>query len=81
MINTRALKRLTAGWGQYLTYQKVQNTLINTATADAINVQFGIGFISSVGLIIINTLVSVIEFHLVKADILFLLCLVNIDVL
>jgi hypothetical protein len=81
MINTGALKRSTAGWGQYLAYQKVQNTLINTATAGAINVQFGIGSTSSVGSITVHTLVGAIEFHLVKADTPFLLCLADIDTL
>jgi hypothetical protein len=82
IIDTGASKRSsTAGWGQYLAYQKVQNTLINTATAGAINVQFGIGSTSSVSLITVYTPVGAIEFHLVKADTLFLLCLADIDTL
>ncbi len=47
----------------------------------AINVQFGIGSTSSVGLIIINTPVGNIEFHVVKADTPFLLCLADMDTL
>jgi len=83
MIDTGASKRSTAGWGQYLAYQKTHNnnTTINTTTAGAINVQFGIGSTSSVGSIMINTLVGAIEFHLVKADTPFLLCLADIDTL
>jgi hypothetical protein len=81
IINTRASKRSTAGWGQYLVYQKVQHTPINTVTAGAINVQFGIGSTSSVGSTTVNTPVSAIEFHLVKADTSFLLCLADIDTL
>jgi hypothetical protein len=78
MINTGALRQLTAGWGQYLAYQKVQNILINIITTGVINVQFGIGFTTSVGLITVNTPVGAIEFHLVKANTLFLLCLADI---
>jgi hypothetical protein len=81
MIDTGASKRSTAGWGQYLAYQKVQNTPINTATAGAINVQFGIGSTSSVGSITVDTPVGAIEFHLVKADTPFLLCLADMDTL
>jgi hypothetical protein len=81
MIDTGASRRSTAGWGQYLAYQKVQNTLIDTTTAGAINVQFGIGSTTSVGSITVNTPVGAIEFHLVKADTLFLLCLADIDTL
>ena len=75
MIDTGASKRSTAGWGQYLAYQKVQHTPIDTTTAGAINVQFGIGSTSSVGSITVDTPVGAIEFHLVKADTPFLLCL------
>ena len=50
-------------------------------TAGAINVQFGIRSTSSVSLITINTLVGNIEFHVVKANTPFLLCLANMDTL
>jgi hypothetical protein len=65
MIDTRASKRSTAGWGQYLAYQKTHNTTIDTTTAGAINVQFGIGSTSSVGSVVIYTLVGTVEFHIV----------------
>jgi len=82
MIDTRASKRSTAGWGQYQAYQKTHNNAtINTMTAGAINVQFGIGSTSSVGSITINTPVGNIEFHVVKADTPFLLCLADMDTL
>jgi len=66
-----------------LAYQKTynNNTTINTTIAGAINVQFGIRSTSSVGLIMINTLVGAIEFYLVKADTPFLLCLADMDTL
>ena len=38
IINTGALKRLTAGYRQYLAYRETQNTAIDTLKAGAINV-------------------------------------------
>ena len=55
--------------------------MINTTTAGAINIQFGIGSTSSVSLITIDTLVGNIEFHIIKANTPFLLCLTNMDTL
>ena len=81
MINTRALKRLIVGYGQYLAYRKTYNTVINTLKAGAINVQFGIGSTSSIGSVIVNTPVGNVEFHIIKADIPFLPCLADIDIL
>ena len=38
MINTRALKKLTVNYRQYLVYKKIYNTVINTLKASVINV-------------------------------------------
>jgi len=38
MIDIGALKRLIAGYGQYLAYRKTHNTIIDTLKAGAINV-------------------------------------------
>jgi len=38
MINIEALKRLTAGYRQYLAYRKTHNTIIDTLKASAINI-------------------------------------------
>lgn len=85
MIDTGASKRSTAGWGQYQAYQKSQgqgyDTDIDTTTAGAVNVQFGIGSTPSIGSIMINTPVGYVEFHVVKADTPFLLCLADMDAL
>ena len=81
MIDTGASKRSTAGYGQYLAYRETQNTVIDTSKAGAINVQFGIGSTSSIGSITVNTPVGNIEFHIVKADTPFLLCLADMDTL
>ena len=38
MINIKALKKLIAGYGQYLICKKTYNTIINTLKANAINI-------------------------------------------
>src|SRR6266702_6101716 len=81
MINTRASKRSTAGYRQYLAYRKTYNTVINTLEAGTINIQFSISSTPSIGSITVNTLVGNIKFHIVKADIPFLLCFIDIDTL
>jgi len=45
----------------------------------AINVQFGIGLTVLIGLVAIKTLISLVNFYVVKADTPFLLCLADID--
>jgi hypothetical protein len=45
----------------------------------AINVQFGIGLTALIGLVKVKTLISLVNFHIVKADTPFLLCLADID--
>jgi len=47
--------------------------------ARAINVQFSIGLTASIKSIIVKTLISLVNFHIVKADTPFLLCLIDMD--
>ena len=70
MIDTGASKVSTAGFGQYLAYQNTidSTATLNTTTAGAINVQFGIGSTPSVGSLTVHTPVGVVEFHIVQAD-------------
>jgi hypothetical protein len=85
MIDTGASKRSTAGYGQYLAYKKVcdttVDTTIDTTEAGAVNVQFGIGSTPSIGSIVVDMPVGRAEFHIVKADTPFLLCLKDMDTL
>ena len=81
MIDTGALKKSIAGYRQYLTYRKIHNTAVNILKAGTINVQFGIGSTPSIGSVIVNTLVSNVEFYIIKANIPFLLYLIDIDIL
>jgi hypothetical protein len=45
----------------------------------AVNVQFGIGLTALIRLVVVKTLISLVDFHIVKADTPFLLCLTDID--
>jgi hypothetical protein len=59
VINTGALNRSTAGYGQFLAYQQhVKNIDINKATAGALTIQFGISSTSSIGSVCLVTSVG-----------------------
>ena len=47
--------------------------------AGAVNVQFGIGLTALIRSVIVKTLISLVNFHIVKADTPFLLYLIDID--
>jgi hypothetical protein len=81
MIDTGASKKSTAGYGQYLAYKKTTPVDVNidTTYAGAVNVQFGIGSTASIGSISVDTPIGVVNFHIVKADTPFLLCLADMD--
>jgi len=45
----------------------------------AVNVQFGISLTALIKLVAVKTPISLVNFHIVKADTPFLLCLTDID--
>ena len=81
MIDTGASKKSTVGYGQYLAYKATinKNADINTTQTRAVNVQFGIGLTALIRLVTVKTLIGLVDFHVVKADTPFLLCLTDID--
>src|ERR1700733_12635378 len=81
IINIGASKKSTVGYRQYLIYKATinNNTDINTTRTRAINVQFGISLTILIRLVIVKTLISLVNFHIVKADTPFLLCLADIN--
>jgi len=83
IIDTRALKLSTIGWGQYLAYKYTidTTTLINDSTVGVVYVQFSISFTLFIGLLTVKSLVGIVDFYVVKADTLFLLSLADIDFL
>jgi len=52
---------------------------INTMQTRAVNIQFGISLTVLIGLVAVKTLIGLVNFHVVKADTPFLLCLTDID--
>ena len=80
MINIEASKHSTADYGQYLAYQKyIEDTSINAEKARAVNVQFDIEEISFIDSIMIIMSVGTIEFHVIRANTFFLLCLIDMN--
>ena len=79
MIDTDASKYSTVDYEQYLAYKTIHEVNIDSTKARTIYVQFGIGSISSIDSIDIATPIDRIEFHIIKADTSFLLCLVDLD--
>ncbi len=80
MIDTGASKRSIAGYRQFLAYtKKIKHVQVHKSRARAVNVQFGIGSTSSIGSLLLDTLIGIVEFHVVEADTSFLLCPEEID--
>ena len=82
MIDTGASKRSTAGYGQFQAFQRLDTSVqLDTTTQGMVNVQFGIGSTPSIGSAKVTTPIGTIEFHIVKVDTPFLLCLADMDYL
>ena len=80
MVDTRASKRSTGGYGQFLTLQKQDSAVqLNIATQGIVNVQFGIGSTSLISSARVSIPIGTVEFHIVKVNTPFLLCLADID--
>ena len=80
MIDTGASRRSTAGCGKYLAYKKkIKHVRVDKSRAGAVNVQFGIGSTLSIGSLLLDTPIGIIEFYVVEAETPFLLCLEDMD--
>jgi hypothetical protein len=81
IIDTRASRVSTAGFGQYLAYQGTidSNATLDKSTAGAVSVQFGIGSTALIGSLTLQTPVRTVQFYVVKANTPFLLCLADLD--
>ena len=81
IINIGTSKKSTIGYRQYLIYKATTNNNadIHITQTGAINVQFGIGSTALIRLVTVKTPISPVNFHIVKADTPFLLCLIDID--
>jgi hypothetical protein len=79
LVDTGAAVRSTAGLNQFQALQRVQRVPLNTSTAGQAKIMFGIGETSSLGTADVKTPIGTVTFHIVPADVLFLLCLEDID--
>ena len=52
---------------------------IDIMQTGAVNVQFGISLTALIGLVKVKTLIGLVDFYVVKADIPFLLCFADMD--
>jgi hypothetical protein len=81
MIDTGAAGKFTAGYNQYTVYKKLfGETPIGTSQEEAVKATFSIGLTTLIGSITILTLIGQCEFHIINANIPFLLSLAEIDV-
>ena len=83
LVDTGASRVSTGGFGQFLAYQKdVDPTAtLDTSSQDPRKITFGIGKTQAVGTLTIDTPIGVVTFHIVEADVPFLLCLDDLDIL
>ena len=79
MIDTETSRYSTIGYGQFLAYNKIIETAINSAKTETIHVKFDIESISFIKSIIITIFINQIEFYVIKIDTFFLLCLADFD--
>lgn len=80
MIDTGAAGKSTAGYNQYIAYEKLfGKTPIDTGQEGAVKATFGIGSTTSIGSITIPTPIGQCEFYIVNANTPFLLSLAEMD--
>ena len=80
LIDSNAATRSTDDIGQLKVLQKIDNTIqLNQSTAESTNFVFDIENIGSIKSINISTSIGPITFHIISVNILFLLCLADLD--
>jgi hypothetical protein len=80
MIDRKTFRHSTIDHGKYLAYKKhVHVASLNVIIVDTVNVQFDIESIKFIDSIIIQMLIRSIEFHVIKANTLFLFSWIDIN--
>ena len=79
IINTGATHNSSVGYNQYLALRREQNVNINTNKAGSARFKFGISEALLKGTIAVQSLIGIVEFHVINADTPFLLCLQDLD--
>ena len=75
MLDTSVSVILTAGIGQVTAYIRDFNATIEKQDYNQVTAQFGVGRVSSIGKIEVRTPAGPAIFHVMNADLPFLLCL------
>jgi hypothetical protein len=81
VIDTGAAKRSTAGIHQFRALQQLTTATLDESSKGKLTIQFGIGTISSLGSLVVQTPIGDVEFYIIPARTPFLLSLDNIDAL
>ena len=79
LIDTRAVKRSTVGKAQFVALQRHQQVKLDESRAREASIQFRIGGITLIRTTDVQTPIRMITFYIVFTDVLFLLCLDDID--
>jgi hypothetical protein len=80
VINTGASRYSTAGSDQFQALQQTDNSIeFDETTKGQVNIQFGIGSISSIGSAIVSTPIGQVQFHIMPLKTPFLLSLADMD--
>ncbi|KHJ34719.1 hypothetical protein EV44_g3150 [Erysiphe necator] len=79
MIDTGATATSTAGYNQYLAYNKLSNVNLDISTAGQASVRFGIGSAVSIGLVMVHMPLGLVEFHVIKVDTPFPMSIADLD--
>ena len=79
MLNTEAARIFTTKYNQAQAYMRDFNAKLDTTTTSNIKAYFGIKLVTFIGKLTIYSLVNRINFHIMQTNILFLLCLQDMN--
>ena len=82
VVDTGASKKSIASYGQFWALQRSNPAMeleLDTSTKGQVIVQFGIGSTSLIGIANVHTLIGEVQFYIIDANTLFLLCLADMD--
>ena len=80
IIDIGASRKSIAGYGQFQALQAVDKSVsLDISIKGQVTVQFGIGAFTFIRTIDVNSPIGKVQFHIIKVDTSFLLCLADID--
>ncbi|KHJ31248.1 hypothetical protein EV44_g3121 [Erysiphe necator] len=78
MIDTGVAATPTAGYNQYLAYNKLSNVNHDISIAGQASIRFGVGSAVSIGSVMVHMPLGFVEFHVIKVDALFLMIIADL---